>query len=218
MTLRFPFRCLYTSNAFKAWWIFHFRGKNCPKMCLTINRPVKTPWHRPSVGSELLSPGYGLLYEHVDMIGGVTRWGGLSDLKGWNSDNLFDWIDFFKRNTYFHFLTKVRTWNKNREFFGNTELFPLTHAHFSWSERGVRGACGKKREDEFWSLLFYTLISFFYWILLEKRFYVVWISFSCAQPILIAWTSCLKLIISTEFIYCGYFCRSNCNHFEWKNA
>ena len=152
------------------------------------------------------------------MIGGVTRWGGLSDLKGWNSDNLFDWIDFFKRNTYFYFLTKVRTWNKNREFFGNTELFPLTHAHFSWSERGVRGACGKKREDEFWSLLFYTLISFFYWILLEKRFYVVWISFSCAQPILIAWTSCLKLIISTEFIYCGYFCRSNCNHFEWKNA
>ena len=51
MTLRFRF-CyyLYTSNAFIAWWIFHFRVKNCPKMCLKINRSVKTPWHRPSVG------------------------------------------------------------------------------------------------------------------------------------------------------------------------
>ena len=44
---------LYSSNAFIAWWIFHFRGKNCPKMCLKINRSVKTPWNRPSVGVAL---------------------------------------------------------------------------------------------------------------------------------------------------------------------
>ena len=31
--------------------------------------------------------------------------------------------------------------------------------------------------------------------------------FSCAQPILIAWTSCLKLVIS-KIIYCGYFCEA----------
>ena len=50
MTLRFPFWYLYSSNAFIAWWILHFRGKNCPKMCLKINRSVKTPWHSPSMG------------------------------------------------------------------------------------------------------------------------------------------------------------------------
>ena len=41
---------LYTSNAFIAWWMFHFLVKNCPKMYLKINRSVKTPWHRPSMG------------------------------------------------------------------------------------------------------------------------------------------------------------------------
>ena len=166
---------------------------------------------------ELLTPGYGLLYEHVDTIGGVTRWGGLSGLKCWNSDNLFDWIDFFKINTYFYFFDARQNVKQKPRIFWKHRVVPFDACLFqSIRTRSVRGACGEKREDEFWSLLFYILIYiFFYWILLEKRFYVVWISFSCAQPILIAWTSCLKLVIS-KIIYCGYFCRSN--HFEWENT
>ena len=42
------------------WWRFYFRGKKCPEMCLKINRSVKTPWHRPSMGvarSWLWAPG-----------------------------------------------------------------------------------------------------------------------------------------------------------------
>ena len=74
---------------------------------------------------ELLSPGYGLLYEHVDMIGGVTRWGGLSDLKGWNSDFLFDWIDFFKINTYFYFFDeRQNVKQKPRIFLETRSCFP----------------------------------------------------------------------------------------------
>ena len=64
-----------------------------------------------------------------------------------------------------------------------------------WEERA-----GKRERTNFDCSFFYILISFFYWILLEKRFYAVWISFSCAQPILIAWTSCLKLIISKIYL------------------
>ena len=47
MALRFPLWYLMISNAFiDEAEIFHFRGKNCPKMCLKITQSVKTPWHR----------------------------------------------------------------------------------------------------------------------------------------------------------------------------
>ena len=171
MTLGCRFWYLYTSNAFIAWWIFHFRVKNCPKMCLEINRSEK----RRDIGLvwELLTLGYGLLYEHVDTIGGVTRWGRLSGLKGWNSDNLFDWIDFFKINTYFYFFDERQNVKQKPRIFWKHGVVPFDACSFqlirTWS---VRGACGKKREEEFWSL----------WILLQKRFYVVWISFHVLIP------------------------------------
>ena len=166
---------------------------------------------------ELLSPGYGLLYKHVYMIGGVTRRGGLSGLKAETVIICLIEQTSLKEILIFIFLTLDRTWNKNREFFGNTELFLLAHAYFSQWERGAcEERAGKRQRTNFDRSFFtYWYIFFFYWILLEKRFYVVWISFSCAQPILIAWTSYLKLVIS-KIIYCGYFCRSN--HFEWENT
>ena len=37
----------YTSNAFIDFAKVTFSRKNCPKLCLKINRSVKTPWHRP---------------------------------------------------------------------------------------------------------------------------------------------------------------------------
>ena len=39
----------YASNAFIDVAEIHFRGKNCPKMCLKINWPVKMPGHSPSM-------------------------------------------------------------------------------------------------------------------------------------------------------------------------
>ena len=146
---------------------------------------------------ELLSPGYGLLYEHVDMIGGVTRWGGLSGLKCWNSDNLFDWIDFFKINTYFYFFDERQNVKQKPRIFWKHGVVPFDACSFQLIRtRSVRGACGKKTRTNFDRSFFTYWQFFFYWILLEKRFYVVWIVFSCAQPMLIARTSCLKLIIS----------------------
>ena len=44
MTLRFPFWYLILRMRAYTWQRFHFRGKKCPKMCLKINRSVKTPW------------------------------------------------------------------------------------------------------------------------------------------------------------------------------
>ena len=117
MTLRFPFWYFYTSNAFIAWWIFHFRQKNCSKMCLKINRSVKTPWHRSSVGVALSG-----LWAAVC---GVTRWGGLSGLKCWNSDNLFDWIDFFKINTYFYFFDERQNVKQKPRIFWKHGVVPF---------------------------------------------------------------------------------------------
>ena len=144
MTLRFRFWYLYTSNAFIAWWIFHFRVKNCPKMCLKINRSVKTPWHRPSRLQvwELLAPGYGLLYEHV---GGVTYWGGLSGLKCWNSDNLFDWIDFFKKNTFFFFWRKSERETKTANFL-ETRSFSLWRMLISLNQNAERARSVQEKE------------------------------------------------------------------------
>ena len=105
MTLRFPFWYLYTSNAFIAWWILHFRGKNCPKMCLKINRSLQV---------------MGCCMTTLTLIGGVTHWGGLSGLKCWNGDNLFDWIDFLKINTYCLFF-----WRKTELKKKNANFFPL---------------------------------------------------------------------------------------------
>ena len=60
MTLRFPFWYLNILRTRSyTWRRFHFRVKRCPKMCLKINRSVKTPLHRPSM--ELFAPGYKLL-------------------------------------------------------------------------------------------------------------------------------------------------------------
>ena len=123
---------------------------------------------------ELLAPGYGLLYEHVDMTGGVTRWGGLSGLRCWNSDNLFDWIDFFKMNKYFYFFDETQNVKQNREFFGNTELF-LWRMLISVNQNAKRAR--KRERTEFDGSFFTYWQVFFYWILLDKRFYVVWIYF-----------------------------------------
>ena len=60
MTLRFPFWYLNILRTRSyTWRRFHFRVKKCPKMCLKINRSVKTPLHRPSM--ELFAPDYKLL-------------------------------------------------------------------------------------------------------------------------------------------------------------
>ena len=150
---------------------------------------------------ELLAPGYRLLYEHVDMIGGVTRWGGLSGLKCWNSDNLFDWIDFFKINTYFYFFDERQNVKQKPRIFWKHGVVPFDACSFQLiRSRSVRGACGKKREDEFWSLLFYLLTSFFSLNFIRETLLCSLNLFSCAQPILIAWTSCLKLIISKIYL------------------
>ena len=126
MTLRFPFWYLYTSNAFIAWWILHFRGKNCPKMCLKINRSVKTPCHRPSVGVALSGLWAAVWTRLHDRWGHPLRRAVGSEVLKRYGDNLFDWIDFFKINTYFLFFWRKTERKKNREFFS-----PLTHAHFS---------------------------------------------------------------------------------------
>ena len=114
-------------------------------------------------------------YEHVDMIGGVTRLGVLSGLKCWNSDNLFDWIDFFKINTYFYFFDERQNVKQYREFFG-TRSCSLWRMLISVNQNAE---CGGKRERTNFDRSFFTYwqVFFFYWILLEKRFYVVWIYF-----------------------------------------
>ena len=131
------------------------------------------------------------------MLGGVIRWGGLSGLKCWNNDNLFDWIDFFKINTYLNiFLRKSERETKTANFW-ETRSCSLWRMLISVNlTRSVRGASGKKKEDEFWSPLFYLLTSFFLLNFIRETFLCSLNLFSCAQPILIAWTSCLKLIIS----------------------
>ena len=166
---------------------------------------------------ELLAPGYGLLYEHVDMIGGVTRWGGLSGLKCWNSDNLFDWIDFFKINTYFYFFDERQNVKQKPRFFLETRSCCLWRMLISVNQNAERArSVRKKREDDFWSLQSFLLIDKFFLLnFIRETFSCNLNLFSCAQQILIAWTSCLKLVIP-NYIYSGYFCRSN--HFEWKNT
>ena len=60
MTLRFPLRYLIFRLRSKSWRRFHFRGKNCPKMCLKImNQSVKR--RDISVLWTLLAPDYRLL-------------------------------------------------------------------------------------------------------------------------------------------------------------
>ena len=166
---------------------------------------------------ELLAPGYGLLYEHVDMIGGVTRWGGLSGLKCWNSDNLFDWIDFFKINTYFYFFDERQNVKQKPRFFLETGSCCLWRMLISVNQNAERArSVRKKREHDFWSLQSFLLIDKFFLLnFIRETFSCNLNLFSCAQQILIAWTSCLKLVIP-NYIYSGYFCRSN--HFEWKNT
>ena len=166
---------------------------------------------------ELLAPGYGLLYEHVDMIGGVTRWVGLSGLKCWNSDNLFDWIDFFKINTYFYFFDERQNVKQKPRFFLETGSCCLWRMLISVNQNAERArSVRKKREDDFWSLQSFLLIDKFFLLnFIRETFSCNLNLFSCAQQILIAWTSCLKLVIP-NYIYSGYFCRSN--HFEWKNT
>ena len=142
------------------------------------------------------------------MIGGVTRLGVLSGLKCWNSDNLFDWIDFFKINTYFYFFDERQNVKQYREFFG-TRSCSLWRMLISVNQNAK---CAGKRERTNFDRSFFTYWQvFFYWILLEKRSYVVWIYFHRLSQYqlrgLVAWN---KLI--PKFIYCGYFCRSN--HFE----
>ena len=166
---------------------------------------------------ELLTPGYGLLYEHVDMLGGVIRWGGLSGLKCWNNDNLFDWIDFFKINTYLNiFLRKSERETKTANFW-ETRSCSLWRMLISVNQNAERArSVRKKREDDFWSLQPFLLIDKFFLLnFIRETFSCNLNLFSCAQQILIAWTSCLKLVIP-NYIYSGYFCRSN--HFEWKNT
>ena len=132
------------------------------------------------------------------MIGGVTHWGGLSGLKCWNSDNFFDWIDFFKTNTYFHFFF----WRKS-ERETKTANFLETRSFSLWR---MLISLNQNAEDEVWSLFFYILTRFFffYWIsfffLLNFTLLCSLDIFSCAQQILIAWTSCLKLIISKIYL------------------
>ena len=124
MTLRFRFWYLYTSNAFIAWWIFHFRVKNCPKMCLKINRSVKTPWHRPSV--EVARSG---LWAAV-----WTRW----------------------HKYIIYFFDERQNVQQKPQIFWKHGVVPFHAGSFQLIRtRSVRGACGRKREDEFWSLLFY---------------------------------------------------------------
>ena len=155
---------------------------------------------------ELLAPGYGLLYELVDMIGGVTRWGGLSGLKCWNSDNLFDWIDFFKMNKYFYFFDERQNVKQKPQFFLETRSCSSDACSFQLIRtRSVRGACAKKREDEVWSLLFYLLASFFFLLNFIRETFLCSLNlFSCAQPILIIskiyllWLLLPKLTIAKE--------------------
>ena len=166
---------------------------------------------------ELLTPGYGLLYEHVDKIGGVTRWGGLSGLKCWNSDNLFDWTDFFKINTYFYFFDERQNVKQKPRIFWKQRSCSLWRMLISVNQNAERArSVRKKREDDFWSLQSFLLIDKFFLLnFIRETFSCNLNLFSCAQQILIAWTSCLKLVIP-NYIYSGYFCRSN--HFEWKNT
>ena len=132
-----------------------------------------------------------------------------------NSDNLFDWIDFFKINTYVYFFDQRQNVKQNLRIFWKHGVVPFQACSFQFIRtRSVRGACGKKREDEFWSLRPFLLIDNFLLLNFIRDTFLCNLNlFSCALQILIAWTSCLKLIIP-NYIYCGYFCRSN--HFEWK--
>ena len=164
---------------------------------------------------ELLAPGYGLLYEHVDMIGGVTRWGGLSGLKCWNSDNLFDWIDFFKINTYFYFFWRKTERETKTANFLKTRSCSLSRMLISVNQNAERARSVQEKERGRILIppTFFTYWQFFLLNFIRETFLCNLNLFSCALQILIAWTSCLKLIIP-NYIYCGYFCRSN--HFEWK--
>ena len=161
---------------------------------------------------ELLAPGYGLLYEHVDMVGGITRWGGLSGLnsKCWNSDNLFDWINFFKINTYFYFFLRKSERETKTANFLETRSCSLWRMLISVNQNAERARSVPEKERGRSLIAPFLLIDIFFLLNFIRETFLCSLNlFSCAQPILIAWTSCLKLIISKIFIYC--------NQFEWKN-
>ena len=68
----------------------------------------------------------------------------------------------------------------------------------------LRGACeeraGKRKRTNFDRPFFYLLTSFILLNFIRETFLCSLNLFSCAQPILIAWTSCLKLIISKIYL------------------
>ena len=121
------------------------------------------------------------------MIGGVTHWSGLSGLKCWNTDNLFDWIDFFKIHTYFYFFWRKTERETKTAIFLETRSCSLWRMLISVNQNAERAR--SVREKERGRIL--IALNF-----IRETFLCSLNLFSCAQPILIAWTSCLKLIIS----------------------
>ena len=136
------------------------------------------------------------------MIGGVTRWGGLSGLKCWNSDNLFDWTDFFKINTYFYFFDERQNVKQKPRILWKHGVVPFDACSFQLI---LRGACeeraGKRKRTNFDRPFFTYWQVFFLLNFIRETFLCSLNLFSCAQPILIAWTSCLKLIISKIYYF-----------------
>ena len=117
----------------------------------------------------------------------TPRWGGLSGLKCWNSDNFFDWIDFFKINTSFYFFDERQNVKQKPRIFWKHGVVPFDACSFQLIRtRSVRGACGKKREDEFWSLLFYLSTSFFFLPNVIRETFLCSLNlFSCARRYLL---------------------------------
>ena len=133
---------------------------------------------------------------------GSPAWGGLSGLKWWNSDNLFDWIDFFKMNTYFYFFDERQNVKQKPRIFWKRGVVPFHACSFQFIRtRSVRGACGKKTRTNF-DRSFFTYWQFFFSLNFIRETFLCSLNlFSCAQPILIGWTSCLKLIISKIYYF-----------------
>ena len=150
---------------------------------------------------ELLAPGYGLLYDHVDMIGGITRWGGLTGLKCWNTDNLFDWIGFFEINTYFYFFWRKTERETKTANFLETRSCSLWRMLISVNQIAERPRSVREKERGRILIAPFLLIDKFFLLNFIRETLLCSLNlFSCAQPILIAWTSCLKLIISKIYL------------------
>ena len=128
-----------------------------------------------------------------------------------NSDNLFDWIDFFKINTYVYFFDQRQNVKQKPRIFLKHGVVPFHACSFQLIR--TRSVREKERGRILIPPTFFTYWQFFLLNFIRETFLCNLNLFSCALQILIAWTSCLKLIIP-NYIYCGYFCRSN--HFEWK--